>query len=274
MLGEASSVLSANLSEPIKNNASRDRAWQAKTGSVNPKTPETTPIHTYKVVNTYPHDKKAFTQGLVFEDGLLYEGTGLYGKSTLRKIELETGKTLQIHKLPGQFFGEGVTIYRNKVIQLTWRSNVGFAYDKASLELLEKFKYPTRGWGIAHDGRRLIMSDGTSTLRFLDPETFRVVDQIEVYDRNVSVRKLNELEYVQGEIYANVWRTDRIARIRPDTGKVVGWIDLKGLLGPEDRIHPVDVLNGIAYDKKNDRLFVTGKMWPKVFEIELVPPVK
>ena len=227
------------------------------------------PDYTYKVVNTYPHDRDAFTQGLVFENGVLYEGTGLRGHSTLRRVELETGYILQIRELPAQFFGEGVTIYGNKIIQLTWQSNVGFVYDKESFELLQEFNYPTEGWGITHDGKRLIMSDGTSTLHFLDPETFEEIGRIEVLDRGSPVTRLNELEYVQGEIYANVWQTDLIARIAPLTGQVTGWIDLKGLLGPEDRSEPVDVLNGIAYDAENDRLFVTGKLWPKLFEIEL-----
>ena len=186
-------------------------------------------------------------------------------------MELETGDSFQI-ELPAQFFGEGVTIYGNKIIQLTWRSNVGFVYDKDSFELLQEFNYPTEGWGITHDGKRLIMSDGTSTLHFLDPETFGGIGRIEVRANDGPVAGLNELEYVRGEIYANVWQTDRIARIAPETGQVTGWIELKGLLGPEDRREPVDVLNGIAYDGRNDRLFVTGKLWPRLFEIELISP--
>ena len=244
----------------------------APTFSTTPTPLDTVPIYTYKVVNTYPHDPNAFTQGLVFEDGVLYEGTGLRGRSTLRVVELETGDILQIRELPAQFFGEGVTIYGNRIIQLTWQSNVGFVYDKESFELLQEFNYPTEGWGITHDGERLIMSDGTSTLRFLDPETYEEVHRVEVLDRGSPVTRLNELEYVQGIIYANVWQTDRIAMIAPSTGQVVGWIDLEGLLGEEDRIQRVDVLNGIAYDAEDDRLFVTGKWWPKLFEIELIPP--
>jgi len=226
---------------------------------------------TYKVVNTYPHDPNAFTQGLVFENGVLYEGTGLRGRSTLRRVELETGDILQIRELSAQFFGEGVTIYGNRLIQLTWQSNVGFVYDKESFELLQEFNYATEGWGITYDGKRLIMSDGTSTLHFLDPETFEEIGSIEVLDGGSPVTRLNELEYVQGEIYANVWQTDLIARIAPLTGQVTGWIELEGLLGLEDRSELVDVLNGIAYDAENDRLFVTGKLWPKLFEIELIP---
>jgi glutamine cyclotransferase len=207
---------------------------------------------------------------LVFEDGVLYEGTGLNGRSTLRRVKLETGEVLQIHELPAQFFGEGVTVYGNDIIQLTWRSHVGFVYDRDSFELLQEFNYSTQGWGITHDGERLIMSDGTATLYFLDPETFEEIGRVGVYDNDGSVNRLNELEYVQGEIYANVWQTNCIARIDPQTGQVVGWIELKGLLTPEDRSEPVDVLNGIAYDAENARLFVTGKLWPKLFEIELI----
>lgn len=235
-----------------------------------PTTSSITPVYSYNVVNTYPHDRSAFTQGLVFEDGVLYEGTGLNGRSTLRRVELETGEVLQIHELPAQFFGEGVTVYGNDIIQLTWQSHVGFVYDRDSFELLQEFNYSTQGWGITHDGERLIMSDGTATLYFLDPETFEEIGRVGVYDNDGSVNRLNELEYVQGEIYANVWQTNCIARIDPQTGQVVGWIELKGLLTPEDRSEPVDVLNGIAYDAENARLFVTGKLWPKLFEIELI----
>lgn len=229
------------------------------------------PVYSYNIVNIYPHDRSAFTQGLVIQDGVLYEGTGLYGRSTLRRVELETGAILQIRELPAQFFGEGITIYGDRIIQLTWQSHIGFVYDKSSFELLETFNYPTEGWGITHDGTRLIMSDGSSTLRFLDPQTFEKTRELEVFDNSGPVTRLNELEYIQGEIYANVWQTDRIVRISPETGRVIGWIELSGLLTEEDRSQPVDVLNGIAYDAEADRLFVTGKLWPKLFEIELVP---
>jgi glutamine cyclotransferase len=228
------------------------------------------PVYGYKVVNAYPHDKRAFTQGLVFEDGFLYEGTGLVGRSTLRKVELETGKIVKGRKVSDEYFGEGITIYGDKIIQLTLRARVGFIYDKDSFELLGQFNYPTEGWGITHDGKSLIRSDGTSTLYFLNPETFEETSRIEVADGDGPVSGLNELEYVQGQIYANVWRTDRIARIDPKTGKVTGWIDLAGLLGMEARGQLVDVLNGIAYDTENGRLFVTGKLWPKLFDIELI----
>jgi len=241
-------------------------------GCLIPGNSDVIPIYSYSIVNTYPHDPDAFTQGLVFEDGVLYEGTGLYRQSTLRRVELETGAILQIRELPDQFFGEGITIYGNKIIQLTWRSNVGFVYDKSSFELLEEFNYSTEGWGITHDGEYLIMSDGTSTLHLLDPQTFEKTGQLEVFDNDGPVTRLNELEYIQGEIYANVWQTDQIARIAPDTGRVIGWVELGGLLTAEDGSELVDVLNGIAYDTEADRLFVTGKLWPKLFEIELISP--
>jgi glutamine cyclotransferase len=232
------------------------------------------PVYTYRIVNAFPHDPGAFTQGLVFEAGFLYEGTGLWNiqeQSTLRKVELETGAILQLYELPNPYFGEGITLYGDHIIQLTWKARTGFVYDKSSFELLQTFTYPTEGWGITHDGTHLIMSDGTSTLHFWDPETFTEVDQLQVYDDHGPVTRLNELEYIQGEIYANVWLTDLIAIINPHSGQLTGWIDLTGLLGPEDRSQGVDVLNGIAYDPVDDRLFVTGKLWPKLFEIELIP---
>ncbi|MCG6945208.1 MAG: glutaminyl-peptide cyclotransferase [Deltaproteobacteria bacterium] len=244
----------------------------AVTNSTQPATPDPAPVVSYRIVNTYPHDRNAFTQGLVFADDFLYEGTGLRGHSSLRKVDLKTGNILRVRRLSAQFFGEGITIYGNRVIQLTWRSRVGFVYHRETFQLLDTFTYPTEGWGITHDGRSLIMSDGTSTLYFLDPQTFQEVHRLKVHTREGPVSRLNELEYVQGEIYANVWQTDRIAKISPESGEVIGWIDLEGLLRPEDRDRRVDVLNGIAYDVKNDRLFVTGKLWPKLFEIELIGP--
>ncbi|WP_207683258.1 glutaminyl-peptide cyclotransferase [Desulfonema magnum] len=237
--------------------------------AVSPKS-EAVPIYDYKIVSAYPHDPGAFTQGLIFEKGVLYESTGIRGRSSLRKVELQSGKVLQFLRLPNQFFGEGITLYGNKIIQLTWRSRTGFVYDKNSFELLNTFTYPTEGWGITHDDTRLIMSDGTSVLHFLNPENFKETARIEVADAYGPVERLNELEYIHGEIYANVWQTDRIARISPRTGQVTGWIELAGLLSSDDRKYPVDVLNGIAYDTEADRLFVTGKLWPKLFEIKLV----
>lgn len=228
------------------------------------------PIYTYKVINVYPHDPNAFTQGLVFEKGVLYEGTGLNGRSSLRKVELETGTILKIRELPYCYFGEGITVFGNKIIQLTWKSHTGFVYDKDSFEVLQKFTHETEGWGITYDGKRLIMSDGTSNLYFLDPHSFNEVDRCIVCGQEGPVIRLNELEYIKGEIYANVWQEERIAKISPQTGQITGWIDLEGLLPPKDRGVPGSVLNGIAYDVVNDRLFVTGKLWPKIFEIELV----
>jgi glutamine cyclotransferase len=228
------------------------------------------PVHyTYNVVNTYPHDRAAFTQGLVFEDGYLYEGTGLYGQSTLRRVELETGNVTQLYSLPDQFFGEGITIFEEKIVQLTWKSGKGFVYDRSSFDLLQEFTYPTEGWGITHNGSVLIMSDGTATLYFLDPETFQTTGQVEVYDEE-PVTSLNELEYINGRVYANIWKKDQIAIINPETGKVTGWIDLSGI-NDEENQNIYTVLNGIAYDQNGDRLFVTGKMWSQLFEIEIVP---
>jgi glutamine cyclotransferase len=235
------------------------------------KRPDGSATWTYEIVNTFDHDPNAFTQGLVFEDGVLYEGTGLNGRSELRRVELETGKVLQSHKLPDRFFGEGITIFEDRIIQLTYKSKVGFVYDKTTFEQLEEFEYPTEGWGLTHDGKHLIMSDGTPMLYFLDPRTFERVRKIMVLDQDKAVWWVNELEYIDGEIYANVWPGDRIARIDPETGRIIGWIDCKGLLPTEDRNAETDVFNGIAHDPATGRLFVTGKCWPKLFEIKLVP---
>lgn len=227
------------------------------------------PVHyTYNVVNVYPHDEAAFTQGLVFDDGFLYEGTGLYGQSTVRRVELETGNITQLHFLPDSLFGEGITIFEYKIIQLTWKSGKGFVYDRSSFDLLQEFEYPIEGWGITYDGSRLIMSDGTATLYFLDPETFQTTGQVEVYDEE-PVTSLNELEYINGRVYANVWKKDQIAIINPETGNVTAWIDLSGINDEEKTTY--NVLNGIAYDQNGERLFVTGKRWSKLFEIELIP---
>jgi len=225
--------------------------------------------YSYRIVNVYPHDETAFTQGLVFDSGFLYEGTGLYGNSSLRRVELETGEVLQFFALPNQYFGEGITIFDDKIIQLTWLENKGFVYDKESFDLFQEFSYTTEGWGITSDGSRLIMSDGTSTLYFLDPETFQKIGQVEVHD-NGTVDRLNELEYIQGKVYANIWGEERIAIINPQTGQVEGWINLSGLQNMENQ-DSSDVLNGIAYDAASDRLFVTGKLWSQLFEIELIP---
>jgi glutamine cyclotransferase len=224
------------------------------------------------VVNEYPHDGDAYTQGLVFHDGELYEGTGLYGHSSLRRVELETGSVLQIHELDDKYFGEGITIYDDRIIQLTWKEELGFLYNRESFEPIDDFSYSTEGWGITHDGIKLIMSDGSATLYFLDPVTFEETGSIEVTAAGQPIRRLNELEYINGEIFANIYLTDRIARIDPTTGNVIAWIDLIGILRLEDTTPQTDVLNGIAYDSDTDRLFVTGKKWQKLFEIELVAP--
>jgi glutamine cyclotransferase len=230
------------------------------------------PVYGYKVLHTYPHDKDAFTQGLVFDDDILYEGTGGYGASTLRKVRLENAEVLQLHRLPRQLFGEGITVFGDRIIQLTWQAKTGFVYDKKTLTLLRTFRYDTQGWGITHDNKRLIMSNGTSNITFLDPNTFKVTGRLKVHDNNSPLTAINELEYIRGKIYANIWGVERIAIIAPDTGRVEAWIDLAGLLPPAERTPRVDVLNGIAYDEKTDRLFVTGKRWPKLFHIELTAP--
>jgi glutaminyl-peptide cyclotransferase len=236
----------------------------------NRRAPAAPPIAGYEVIAAYPHDPRAWTQGLIFVDGTLYEGTGqARGPATLSRLELETGTVLQRCQLPMEFFGEGVTIFGDAIYQLTWRSGVGFVYDKASFAFRRAWSYPTEGWGLTHDGTRLIMSDGTSTLHFLDPQTLEEIGRIDAHDQNGPVFRLNELEYINGQIYANVWLTDLIARIDPQSGQVLGWIDLSGLLSEADRAQPVAELNGIAYDAERDRLFVTGKLWPKLFEIRL-----
>jgi glutamine cyclotransferase len=226
---------------------------------------------TYRIVHTYPHDPHAYTQGLVFVDGHLYESTGLKGRSSLRMVDLETGRVLQSAAVPSQYFAEGLAPWGSTLVQLTWQSHVAFVYDRFSFRLLRTLHYDGEGWGLTEDGRSLILSDGTATLHFLDPQTLREVRHVVVKDRGAPVTELNELEYVRGQIYANVWHTDRIARISPATGQVLGWIDLTGLLAPGEVSDPEAVLNGIAYDAARDRLFVTGKLWPKLFEIKVVP---
>ncbi|HOZ46781.1 MAG TPA: glutaminyl-peptide cyclotransferase [Candidatus Hydrogenedentes bacterium] len=228
------------------------------------------PSVTYHVVNTFPHDPEAFTQGLLFHEGVLYESTGLYNESSLRRVALETGEILAQHRLSNEMFGEGLALWQDRLFQLTWKESTAFVYDRTTLEPMGQFHYPGEGWGLTSDGKRLIMSDGTATLRFLDPETFGETGRVLVRASGQPVTRLNELEYVRGEILANVWRTDRIARISPKSGKVLAWIDLKGLPNERGTLSSTDVLNGIAYDEPNDRLFVTGKRWPKLFEIQIV----
>lgn len=229
------------------------------------------PEYTFKIVHTFPHDSNAFTQGLAYGDGLLYESTGLRGHSSLRKVRLETGEILQRIELPSDLFGEGITLLKNQVIQLTWQSHTGFVYRLNDFRLLRQFSYSGEGWGLASDGHQIFMSDGTPEIRVLDPATLAEKRRFTVHDGNKSVAELNELEFIDGELFANIWQTDRIARISPGNGEVVGWIDLTGLLSPVYQLGPGAVLNGIAYDLEGKRLFVTGKLWPKIFEIQLVP---
>jgi glutamine cyclotransferase len=230
------------------------------------------PVGTYRVVNVYPHDRASFTQGLEYVNGVLYEGTGLYGRSAIRKVRLQNGEALQHQAMENRYFGEGITVWRDTIVQLTYMNEVGFVYDRKTFKQLRTFKYTGEGWGLTHDGDALIMSNGSATLRFLDPRTFAEVRRVTVRDAGVPVERLNELELVRGEIWANIWQTNRIARISPKSGDVLSWVDLTGLLAEQDS-HGVDVLNGIAYDRAADRLFVTGKLWPKLFEIRVVPPM-
>ena len=237
---------------------------------VNNKPANSTALHyTCSIVNVYPHDTNAFTEGLVFDRGYLYESTGLYGNSTLRHVDLETGGVLQLLSLQPQYFGEGIAVVGHKIVQLTWQSRKGFVYDKASFDLLQEFEYPTDGWGLTYDGSRLIMSDGTANLYFLDPVTFQRIGQVAVNDTG-PVTELNELEYINGTVYANIWREEKIAVINPQNGQVMAWIDLTGIQDLKNQ-DPNNVLNGIAYDANANRLFITGKMWPHIFEINLIP---
>jgi glutaminyl-peptide cyclotransferase len=225
----------------------------------------------YRVIKSYPHDRTAFTQGLEYRDGFLYEGTGKVGNSSLRKVDLATGRVLQKYDLPQPYFGEGITVVNQQILELTWHSQSGFIYDKASFRVLRSFNYPGEGWGLPNDGKQIYRSDGSAQIRVWDPATLKEVRRITVKDGATPISELNELEWVKGEVYANVWQTDRIARISPADGKVLGWIDLSGILPKSERTDPDAVLNGIAYDAAGDRLFVTGKLWPKIFEIKLVP---
>jgi len=232
----------------------------------------TLPNYTYTVVKTYPHDRRAFTQGLQYLDGFLYEGTGLNGQSTIRKVKFETGEVLQQRALANDHFGEGITVWKSELFQLTWQSGLAFVYDRQTFEPKRTYRYNGEGWGLTRDSNGLIMSDGTDTLRFLDPATFAERRRVKVTALGAPVRNLNEIEFVKGEVLANVWMTDMVARIDPTTGKVAGWIDLSGLLTRQEQSAAEaagGVLNGIAYDAAGDRLFVTGKLWPKLFEIKL-----
>ncbi len=230
------------------------------------------PVYGYKIVNEFNHDPQAFTQGLVVTNNgdEFIEGTGLWGQSSLRRVDIKTGEVSQFQELPDEVFGEGLMEFNDQIYQLTWKSKKGFIYDSTSFEQVGEFEYPHEGWGITHNGQEFMVSDGTPTIYFWDPVTLKQTRTIQVADPNGPVARLNELEYYKGEILANVWQTDRIARISPDDGQVLGWIDLTGLYDAGVGGDPDDVLNGIAYDAQADRLYVTGKRWPLVFEIELV----
>ncbi len=230
-----------------------------------------TPVYTYQVVHTYPHDPTAFTQGLIYLDGDLYESTGLNGRSSIRRVKLETGKVIQQQAVSADYFAEGLVNSGSDLLQLTWQNQVGFVYDRKSFALKRKFTYAGQGWGLTKDPSGIILSDGTAKLRILDPQTLMQTGSLSVTDQGRPVLELNELEYISGEIWANVWQTDRIARISPFTGNVGSWVDLKGLLTPAEKAS-ADVLNGIAYDSAMNRIFVTGKLWPKLFEIKVGPP--
>jgi glutamine cyclotransferase len=229
----------------------------------------TIPNYTYDIVKVYPHDADAFTQGLVFRDGKLLESTGEEGRSTLRKVDLDSGQTLKKVDLAPQYFGEGMTVLNNKVYQVTWQHQIGFIYDYQTFERLGEFNYEGEGWGLTTDGQSLILSDGSNRLRFLDANSFRVISTIDVTENGQPVRQLNELEYIKGEIYANIWHSTRIVTINPQTGAVTTSMDCADLVSQSGAHDEEAVLNGIAYDEASDRLFVTGKLWPKLFEIRV-----
>lgn len=234
---------------------------------------ERAPIFGYRVVESFPHDPEAFTQGLVHRDGRLFEGTGLNGRSSLREVRLDDGVVLRSRRLPSTLFGEGITVLGERVFQLTWRAGSALVYERDSFRRVARFHYPGEGWGLTDDGERLIMSNGTAVLRFLSAETLEETGTVTVHDAGRPVSRLNELEYVSGLVLANVWRSDRIAVIDPASGRVVAWVDLAGLLAHAGSPRNVDVLNGIAYDAAGDRLLVTGKLWPRLFHVRLSPPV-
>lgn len=223
----------------------------------------------YEVVRRFPHDTTAYTQGLLYEDGQLYESTGQLGRSQVRRLDLETGRVQASVSLPNDRFGEGLALLEGKLYQLTWQSNVGYVYEASTLALVDSFAYQGEGWGLATDGTSLIMSDGTAKLRFLDPETFEVTREVAVHDKGSSLTSINELEYIRGDLYANIYQSDRVVRVDPNTGEVDAWFNLRGLLPSEERTRYTDVLNGIAYREETGNLLVTGKYWPALFEIRL-----
>ncbi len=223
----------------------------------------------YEAVSSYPHDPTSFTQGLLWHDGALYEGTGLEGRSKLRRLEFPSGRVLKEINLSSEYFGEGLALVNNRLIQLTWKSHRGFVYDVDSFRKLEEFTYDTEGWGLTYDGSNLILSDGSSNLFYLDPQTFKPIRKLAVTMNGQPLTELNELEFIEGEIWSNVWQTDLIVRIDPSSGRVTSFLSLKGILAPSDRTGREDVLNGIAYDAEKKRIFITGKLWPRVFEIRV-----
>jgi glutamine cyclotransferase len=232
--------------------------------------PKQAPVFGYRVVNTYPHDRSAFTEGLFYLDGFLYESSGLERRSDIRRVRLDDGQVVQRQPLAAQYFGEGIAPVGNSVFQLTYKTGIVFVYDRATFRYQKQFQYTGEGWGMTTDGKRLIMSDGTHFLRFFDPTTFKETGRVAVTNGGRPIEELNELEFIHGEIYANIWKTERIARIDLQTGRVSSWIDLKGILSVMEA-RGTDVMNGIAYDAQRDRLFVTGKWWPRLFEIKVVP---
>lgn len=227
-------------------------------------------IYRYRVINSYPHDRRAYTQGLVYDEGFFYESTGQQGESSLRKVEPETGKVVSQVSLDGSLFGEGVALLNDRIYQLTWTTKVGFVYEKSTMKQINRIYYQTQGWGLATIGDKLVMSDGTNVLWFLDQD-FNVLSSVDVWDNKGMVDNLNEMEMIDGELWANIWQTDRIARIDPGTGKVLGYVELNNLLPREERSRETDVLNGIAWDAEGRRLFVTGKYWPRLYEITVAP---
>lgn len=229
------------------------------------------PVYGYQIVHAYPHDRGAFTEGLEFHDGFLYESTGLNRRSSLRKVRLETGEVVQRIPLPDQYFGEGIAILGNEIVQLTYQTEVGFVYSLKDFRLLRQFSYKGEGWSLTHNATSVFMDDGTDEIRVWDPKTLAERRRIKVHEGARAIANVNELEWVEGELYANIWQTDRIARISPTTGAITGWIDLSGILSPMYRNGSEDVMNGIAYDAVHKRLFVTGKLWPNLFEIRIVP---
>jgi glutaminyl-peptide cyclotransferase len=227
-------------------------------------------VYHFRIKHTYPHDPEAFTQGLFYDEGKLYEGTGQEAGSTLREVDLETGKVLRQHNLESSLFGEGITLYKSRIYQVTWTSKVGFVYDRATFDVINRIYYQTQGWGLATVDDRIAMSDGTNVIYFFEPGMFTVSSRLEVYDNEKQVDQLNELEFINGEIWANIWQTDRIARIDPASGRVNSYVDLSSLWPDAQRKGTnADVLNGIAYDAQGKRIFVTGKRWPKLYEIEI-----